>query len=314
MPLSTEEVADLQAKLQAGTLTPTDPLLAPLSTMGLIVRTPTQEEEFKTNHKRDVISKHDGDAYKVVTDSFKEISGVAPNANEKATDYVKRVFETVKSERDDLQTKVKNGTGTDADKAQITKLEQQIVQLKETHATETKTLQTRLTTYQQTTAKETAFAEIKGNLKKSLDAAILPDVVQARMDRFDREFEVVVDDNGKQTVKYRTGENAGQPVKDSSFKELSVKDVLANNVFQDLIESKPTQPGSGATPPGQPGNPPANPVDGIKPTKESYQRPATVVNRVQLHKDLMEKGLTVNDDAYLDIMDANGSLPLGSDE
>lgn len=307
MPLTTEEIATLTAALADNTLTAENPLLAPLAQMGLVLRTPTQETEFKDAYKTTVIQAHDRDGYAVVTEEYKKLSGKEPLANERATDFIKRVHSELTTELADAKTKAeKGGGGTDAEKAKISQMEQQIVKLKSDHATELQAINQKATQKLVDSSLNTAVAGFAGKFKKGLDESILGDIKESRLAKFKAKYEVTYDENGNEVVKDRA---TGEEVKDANYKLRSVSDLMAET-FKDVMEAPIVQPGSGAPNPGNNGGTP--PPAGDKPTKETYKLPETVKTRVQLDEDLMTRGLTVDDDAYHAIHEANAALPLGS--
>jgi hypothetical protein len=301
MPLTTEEITTLQGLLTAGTLNAQHELLAPLANLGLVLRTPNEENTFKENHKQQVITEHNRDAFQTVTDEFKKVSKTEPKANEKATDYIARVFKELETERDTLKTA---GGGTAENQQKITELTNTITKLRQDHADAILVEQNKVTQFKQKTTLDSAMGAIKGSIRKDLDASLVDDVVKARTDRFMAEYTVEVGDDGKVSVKDKNGvvqKNA------NDLSNKTVEQVMKESTFKDLIEAKQEQPGSGAPRPTG-----GNGGAGAKPTKDTFSLPATVKTKTQVTEHLMEMGLTDEDTAFDEILalPAVAGLPL----
>lgn len=252
MPLTQEEIAAIQPLLEGNELN--HEALKPLQDLGLIIRTPKAEEEFKTNYFNQEYSKKEASAYSNLQNSIKELTGVEMLPNEKASAYAERALAADKQARSALATELETlrtekaaGSGNTSKDARIQQLETLLATEKENYTNElTKKEQEKLDIKVSAQA-ETALAAIRSGLKKSIDASVQDDVMEARQAKLAKQYTPRQNDKGVIEWIDSEGNVVNHP---TTFKPLTTKE-LYSDFFKDLLEEKKEQGGAGSGKSGQ---------------------------------------------------------------
>lgn len=305
MPLTPEEVQQIQADLTAGTFQfATHPVLAPIKDLGLVVRTTAQEQAHETTIKNKAITDHDRDAYTNIEAEVEKLTGVKKTGqNEKASTYFTRAMGLLKTKVETLEA---SGQDTAETTRKMQELNDKIVQLTEQVETEKNNAKTGQESVRIENLYEMAINGVKGKVKKSLDATLAQDVLEARVSRFKGKYDVVFNDKGEPIVKTKDGIE----MRDSNLKPRSIVSLMEEEM-KEMLEAEVRQPGSGATPPLQPNLPLQNQNTKVKPKVEEYQRPETVTSKIKLHEDLVANGFSEDEPEFQTLFEAQGAqLPL----
>lgn len=291
MAITTEELAQLKADFEAGTLSADHSLIKPLSELGLVFRTPKQEEDFKANYAQQVTTGYEAKAYTNVEKAVFESTGIEKKANEKASDYVNRAFNedktvrtTLKTELDELKAKRTDGDATKEDKTRITALEKLLETQKGEFEAKLTNAEKAIVSAKAQNSKDAALAQIKTKLKPSLDKEIVGDLVAIRTQRFDEAFSPKVKEDGSIVWVNKEGE---EQLNTTTYKPKTAEELMSD-FFKDLFDTGKKQEGAGSNGKGKAGKQ-AETFDA-----NSHTLPETVKTRVQLTAHLKELGLTVD--------------------
>lgn len=283
MPLTQEELTAITAALTGEEVE--HEALKPLKDAGLIIRTPKGEETFRTNYLNTEFSKRDATAYTNIEKHVKELTGIEKESNEKASDYFVRALSKDKEARTGLQTELdtlreekKAGFGSADASKRIEQLEKLLQTTKETHLKELTDKETEKLQIRVEAQLDTALNGIKGNLKKSIDPAVVEDVLEARMLKFNKQYSPKVTDKGAIVFVDKDGEVINNP---DTFKPRTAKELVAD-FFKDLVEPKHEQGGAGSGKPAPEPRQPGQPVPAP---------PAAIDTQVKLTTYLKEQGL-----------------------
>lgn len=236
MPITPEDLTELQSQLAAGTLAENPNYLA-LTGLGLRVRTETEEQtlldSYATTRRGEVVSELATNIEKDIL----EATGIEKKPNEKYYDYLKRATGGIKSELENLK---KAGNPTAAATARITELEA-LLQGKD--AEKEKEVNEIRGTFAQRQINDTVTGAINSVKPafKPLDAALLNDVVDARRARFMATYTPEMTQDGSVIFKDKDGKTVNGPDYKPATAEYLVKDF-----FKDLLAEDKKQPGAGS--------------------------------------------------------------------
>ncbi len=277
-------IAIIQSMVTDGTLQAA--LLAKIKEGNLIVRTATEEEQYKKNlidtNKEEIIKEEKKIWMRRIEDDVKELTGIKQNPSEPYHEFMKRGFKAM-NEKIDTLTREKEAamSGKDGDSVWKTKYETLETQSKAAllaKDTELQNLQKSVSTTQRRSELDKVFAPIQS---KFIDQ--LPSFFN------DYKEQVIQDVLGKSAVidgKLVLVDENGNPRKDTNLNNISVESHLAEK-FKDVIKPEVQQPGSGTQPP-KGANPPA-PAPGTPFNVSSI--PADVTTQGALMDHLGKQGL-----------------------
>lgn len=271
-----------------------------------VVRSKDEEATFQTNFKTDVIEKEIPGKIKAVHDQYdkdtKELFGVDRNQDEKSYDYLRRAakakiteYDSAKTEIASLKEQIKGGDPTGVLKKQLEDAEEKArVALadKDKKISELENLNT-------VTKKEShlmnEYSGIKSTFKSSLPTL------------FDITEKAVLDDALRNSVikdgkLYATNAD-GSIKKDTSFKEILVKDELAIK-FKDVIDQAKVQGGTGAKG-GEKKQ--GDKVDPATITEENFTMNDSIKSKDDLMTHMMELGIPRGTLQFTKIWDKFGS-------
>lgn len=197
--LSEQEIADIQSgKLDA---------LKPILDLGLQVRTKEQQQEYENN----LASQLNGRAYKVIETTIEEVTGIKKEANEKATDYLKRAVEPMKTNLSSMQSelaalkeKKDDGTASKEDKDRIKSLETMVNEQKAQIQALSSEKETAVSKVKVDAFRE-RLLDVAKSITLSVDTSVAEDVREARINRFNKKYELRMMENGKFGA-YKDGE------------------------------------------------------------------------------------------------------------
>jgi hypothetical protein len=193
MPLDQTELDQIKADAENGTI---NPLIANLSTLGLVLRTTADETTYKNTIEGDAIRRREGELYNNFEAAIKEETGIEKQPGEKATEYLKRATSGIKSELQTLKDKKDDGNASTAEKARIKELEGLLGAKDEEVKSKDTEYKQQFLNYKSETEQRVALASITGKLKKELTGEAREDVVDARLARFKREYTPVEEGEG----------------------------------------------------------------------------------------------------------------------
>ncbi len=270
-----------------------------LSKKEFTVRTKEEETTFQERFKTDVIEKEIPGKIKAVHDQYdkdtKELFGVDRKQDEKSYDYLKRAakerlteYDTLKTEVSTLKEQIKKGDPTGALQKQLEETEARAKTALEEKDKKIAALESEGSLTKKETKLMTDYADIKLTFKKDLPAlfsisekAILEGVLKNSI--------------LKDGVLYAANAD-GSIKKDTSFKEITVKDELAL-LFKDVVDAAKKQGGTGSKSDNK------DNIDPSKLTLDSFSMPADVKTKDELMTHMIGIGLLRGTTLFTQIWD-----------
>jgi len=281
MPIQPEDLVALEAILSSDKAE--HDLLKPLTDKGFIIRTPKEEETFRTNYVESKFAEREPTAYKNVEQAVEELTGIKKSSpTEKASDYYTRAMKEYKTSvegiRSELATLKEKGTEGNPDATKrITELETLLTTKEAAHTKELTKKEQEVFTARIESQVETAVATLRDKLKTQYKG-VEDDIIDAKLVKFYKTHTPKKLITGETVWEDKDGKTVNDP---KDFTPLGTKAVVTN-FFSDLLEEKKEQGGAGS---GQQGGSKYKPGDPVpKPGPE-------VKNRIQLHTYLSEFGL-----------------------
>jgi hypothetical protein len=279
MPLDQNEIAEIKTAIEKGTDLPVH--LKPLIDLGLNIKTPQQQRDYETNYHQTVIAPEVKKIHTMFEQDIFAVTGIQKDTNEKSFDYLKRavpakISSSVSAMESELKAlkEQKPGTLSDADKARIKQLEDNIAE-KDGEITKLKTAgQEREINYKL----DNSIAKIEGKFKKDIPASILKDSIERRREQLLKNSRI-----NEAGIHFVDADN--KPIISKATAQLLTVDEVVADAFKDMFAEEVKQPGAGTN--GGGGTPPpAGKVD-----TKTLEFPQEITTKVQLTEWLKKLGI-----------------------
>mgnify|MGYP006921290910 CR=1 FL=1 len=271
-----------------------------LSGKKFIIQDESEHDVFKQNYAqsitRDLTKQH---AEKLEADVL-ELTGIVKKPDEKYYEYLKRATKEALGDRESMKNELtllkEKGNPNVADKARIEQLEKAIIE-RNNEIEQLKTNSKKEVTEVKAMASiENAISSFKSQYKKGMPESLVSLAEKNALNNLKAMAQV--DDNGNVIFVDKDGKPM---VDDKTFKPLSAKDLLANEL-KDLIETGRKGAGTGS------GDDDQN--DPNKGKGKFTQLPSEVKTRVQLTDYLLTLGYVKGSTEFDAVLEANKNLPL----
>lgn len=227
-------------QIKAGDLSP----LKGVSDLGIIIRTPQQEEEYRNNLREQLINSESFPVISAVEKKVEELTGVKKQDGEKASDYLSRILsdskQTVEQMKTELASLKKDSTGSKADQDRIKALEDMVKSEQAKAASIEKEYQTKLHDYKVSGERNTLLSMMKS---EKYDEAKAPEasreyILDGALTRFEAKYKLEVNDKGETVLM-----EGDKPVLDpATLKPKNPYDVFKSEYLSPLLATPKTEP------------------------------------------------------------------------
>lgn len=272
---------------------------------GLTMRSSEQDKSYLAANSKKAIDEAFQQRNQQLEDTIKEVTGIEKaNAGEKYYDYFNRAMKLKLDELKAVQGKVKEyeekGVSGNAMaeeyKKQVTVLQGQIKEIKDTHTKEMSEAGNKVFAVRFDSQVNEVVNKLRTNFRGDIAEDLIADIVAARLGKFNAEFK------GKEvegiTILHDSSGNPLMSKKDA--KPLSIEEKLTE-VFAPYLDDKKAQAGAGS---GKPAGGSGKPAGGAAPAAwKEAKRPETIKSKPALTKWLINdlkitQGTKDFDEAY----------------